>query len=93
MDITKTEARILIYLKHAKPELHYIMAISQKLCVAYNYTSQILNQMEQKGWVKKQKSEYRKSFYFLTGKADLKEAALIAAEIKKETDKQLVFFL
>lgn len=80
-----TEAKILLWLGKAKPELHYAREMARKFSVDYGFLLGTLGGMVNKGWLKKHKSEFSgKAYYELTGKADLSIASeLIMQESRK----------
>lgn len=79
----KSEARILVYLKTADPRLRYSAKIAAKLGTDYGYLLKTLNEMVTKTWIKKIKSDYGKTFYQLTGKANMRIAVEIVADLSK----------
>ena len=68
-ELKRSEARILVYLANARPELCKTRFISLKLDIAKNYTYDILNEMLYKAWVKRIKGPV--GIYRLTSKGML----------------------
>jgi len=62
-----SEARVLIFLDTANKAYKYKVEMSSKLSMDYGYLSKILNDMQQKEWIKRHRSlSMNKVFYELT---------------------------
>ena len=71
--IKLSEARILIYLDNVKAQFKYVGSIASKLHIDYGYILQILKDMHEKGWIRKE-HQGLKSYYFNTKLAPIKAA-------------------
>lgn len=66
-ELKTSEARILIYLSQAEPQTRYLMAISFKLEIEYNYLARIMRGLQIKELVQQGNSMIKnKKFYDLT---------------------------
>lgn len=68
-----SEARIIIFLKHASTPNRYTRNISTKLKIDYGYILRILKEMQSKEWVEYKRVQ-NKAFYSLTEKAPYEQA-------------------
>jgi len=79
-ELKVSEARILIYLSQALPQARYLMGISFKLEIDYNYLSRIMQGLRSRGLVRRASSLIKnKSFYDITelGISRLEQAAAV----------------
>ena len=72
-EITKTEARILVFLTNVKNGYRFAGVMASKLQVDYGYILRILAQMRMKKWLRVEHYALKK-YYFLTRKAPIKKA-------------------
>ncbi len=81
--ITRTEARILIYLETVQPHLKYAAAIENKLNLDHGTTIRTLQKMETKKWILHTNRTHIKVFYQTT-----EIAPLAAARQLLQTDQE-----
>ena len=89
MKLKKSEARIIIYLRNARPENTFGNAISIKLDMDYAHCRNILSRMVEKEWVVKVlNTNLNKTFYTLVpGKAPVRQSRTLLSGIVEEEEE------
>lgn len=75
----KSEARILIYLGQVPAGLCYAKAIGTKLEMDYPYLLARLQEMVNKGWIKRKETHTNKKLYLVIDESKIEEARNVMA--------------
>ena len=79
MKLTKTKARVLVFLSQSSQYNHFVAEMSRKLVIDYAYLLNILGQMKNTGWVERYRLE-NKVFYKLTSTSPIGRAKEMLAK-------------
>jgi len=72
-ELTRTEARILVYISQVPPRLRFGAAIASKLDMDYAYALMNLSRMKSKGWLYTT-CPIKKKYWFITEMAPLENS-------------------
>ncbi len=77
INITKNQARAIVFLKESNRNLHYCQYMAGKLDLSYQYCQLMLQKMFIKGWIYRDKSPVKgniRVYYFIKQQDVVKEA-------------------